>query len=199
MFRIFREINLLKGEHHKEEFKAINPVSTVPALVDSDGTKVFDSSAIAIYLVGKYAKDDALYPSEFMLRTKVNERLFYVGSYIFPRIYQIFVPAFYGRADLPEWKIAEIIRGYQTIEGFLDGSEYLAGSTLTLPDLYLWTSMESLSRVVPIDEEKFPNFTRWLSKMRELPFYEENKKGAEDQAVFYQSCLAKAAEKKAEN
>lgn len=48
-------------------------------LVDGD-LKVFDSSAIAIYLVENYAKDDSLYPKDPVKRVKVNEKLFYVSS-----------------------------------------------------------------------------------------------------------------------
>lgn len=179
------------------EYKAINPTSTVPALIDGD-FKVFDSSAIAIYLVEKYAKDDSLYPKDLKLRTTVNERLFYVGSYMFPRLFQIFKPGYFGiETEIPAAKIEEIIRGFATIDALLEGNIYLAGNTLTLPDLYLWASMESLVQVIPLDEGKFPNFTRWLKKMREHPSQEINQKGADDHVIFYRQCIQKAiAEKK---
>ena len=60
-------------------------------LVDGDVT-IFDSQAIAMYLVEKYAKTDVLYPKDdLLLRTKINERLFFIASYMFPRVFQIFV------------------------------------------------------------------------------------------------------------
>lgn len=179
------------------EYKDINPASTVPALIDDD-LKVFESSAIAIYLVEKYAKNDSLYPKDLKLRTTVNERLFYVGSYFFPRLYQIFRPGFFGiETEIPQAKIDEVLRGYGTIESLLEGNVYLAGNTLTLPDFSLWTSMESLAKVIPIDEEKYPNFTRWLKKMREHPSHEMNQKGADDHIALYRQCIQKAiAEKK---
>lgn len=58
---IRRNINLFAGESHTPEFEAINPTGTVPTFVDND-TKIFDSSAISIYLVEKYGKNDSLYP-----------------------------------------------------------------------------------------------------------------------------------------
>ena len=52
---------------------------------------MLSSHAIAIYLIEKYAKNDALYPKDLVQRTKINEKLFYDASYLFPRGYQIFV------------------------------------------------------------------------------------------------------------
>jgi glutathione S-transferase len=44
------------------------------------------SHAILLYLVEKYAKNDDLYPkNDLLLRTKINEILFYEASYLFAR------------------------------------------------------------------------------------------------------------------
>lgn len=191
-----RPLNVLNGENFSPEYKAINPTSTVPALIDGD-VAIFDSSAISIYLVEKYAKDDSLYPKDLALRTKVNERLFYIASYLFPRGYQIFFPVFLrGETEIPEFKIAELMRGYETIESFLTGNEYLTGSTLTLCDLSLWCLTESGCQLIPIDEEKFPNYARWLKKMRELPTFGINKDGADKHVGLYHQCLERNLAKK---
>lgn len=183
---------MFNGEHMTPEYKKINPTSTVPALIDSDGFQVFDSSAISIYLVEKYAPDQSLYPKDLKQRTTVNERLFYVSSYMFPRIYQIFVPGYFGNEnEIPQEKIDGILRGYETIETFLKNDDYLAGSSLTLADLSLWAIMESLNQVIPIDEGKFPSFVSWLARLRELPTYALNKEGADVHISYYRECIAK--------
>ena len=46
-------LDLGKGEHKKPEYLAIHPHGVVPALVDDDGTKVFESGAICAYLADK--------------------------------------------------------------------------------------------------------------------------------------------------
>lgn len=73
-----------------EEFLRINPTGTVPALLDGD-VALWDSHAIGIYLVTKYAKNDSLYPKDFIKRTRVNERLFFEVSYLFARLFEICV------------------------------------------------------------------------------------------------------------
>lgn len=85
-----RYINLYREENLTEEFLKINPTGTVPALVDRD-VALWDSHAIGIYLVTKYAKNDSLYPKDFIKRTRVNERLFFEASYLFARLFEICV------------------------------------------------------------------------------------------------------------
>lgn len=181
---------MLTGKQFSQEFREINPTQAVPALVDGD-LKVFDSSAIAIYLVEKYAKDDSLYPKDLELRTKVNERLFYVSSYLFPRGFLVISGVYRGKLkEVPQDSIDQILRGYECIEHFLTGNDYLAGSQFTLCDLYLWCIMESAMQVVPLDEKRFPNFNAWLVKIRkENPYYELNKKGADIHISMFWKCL----------
>lgn len=148
--------------------------------------KVFDSSAIAIYLVEKYAKDDSLYPKDLKMRTKINEKLFYISSYLYPRGYQIFVPGYFGiETEIPQKKIDDILRGYRTIETFLEDQKFLAGESMTLCDLSLWPSMESLQQIIPLDAEKFPKFTDWMQRMKELKTYKMNKEGADCHVEIY--------------
>lgn len=85
-----RYINLYREENLTAEFLTINPTGTIPALVDRDVT-VWDSHAIGIYLVQKFAKDDKLYPKDFLKRTLVNERLFFEASFLFARLFEICV------------------------------------------------------------------------------------------------------------
>src|SRR5690242_99180 len=48
-------VDTRKGEQHKPDYLAINPNAKVPAIVDGD-VKVFDSSAILMYLAEKTGK-----------------------------------------------------------------------------------------------------------------------------------------------
>lgn len=99
-------------------FLKINPAGTIPALVDNSivlcdrldsvylclywlcinriiiGTFFFffSSHAINLYLIEKYAKDDYLYPkNDMLLRSRINDRLFFDASFLFPRGLSLFV------------------------------------------------------------------------------------------------------------
>ncbi|CAH1729886.1 unnamed protein product [Chironomus riparius] len=157
------EIDLLAGKQYTQEFRDINPTQAVPALVDGD-IKIFDSSAISIYLV---------------------------ENYLFPRGYSIIVGSIKGTmTEIPQDKINEVLRGYECIEYFLKDNDYLAGPKFTLCDLFLWCIMESANQILAIDENRFPNFSKWLNKVRnENEFFELNKKGADFHIDIFNKCL----------
>jgi glutathione S-transferase len=145
-----------------------------------------------MYLVDKYAENDSLYPKDLRLRAKVHEKLMYVATYVFPRIYQALVPGYFGiETKITPAKVAQILRGYKTINTFLSDHDYLAGNQITLGDLFLIACMESLGQVIPVDDKKFPNFTKWLERMRELPTSKINKEGGDVHINFYRECLVK--------
>ena len=179
-----------KKEHLTPEFKAINPAATVPTLADGN-VRICDSNAIAIYLVEKYAKDDSLYPKDLVTRALINERLFFFASFIFPRLYQAFFPVCFEKEKkvLGQKLTNEILRGYETIESYLNGNEFLAGSTLTLCDISGWNIMEPADRLVPVDGGKFPKLIKWLAKMREHSDYPMVKDGADAHFSYYEQCL----------
>lgn len=180
-----RSLDLLKGEHLKPDYIAINPASTVPALIDGD-LQLFDSSAMAIHMVEKYAKDDSLYPKDPSRRAKVNEKLFYVASTIFPNVYNVFFPVIFQTAtEISKTSYERFARIYDTVEKILSKSEYLAGEEITLPDLFLWSITESMSRLILIDTLKFPKYTEWLKNMRQHPCNAYQQEGADLHVKFF--------------
>lgn len=44
------DVNLMKGQQRAPEFRAVNPMMAIPALVDGDGPAMFESLAIIEYL-----------------------------------------------------------------------------------------------------------------------------------------------------
>lgn len=68
----------------------MNPRHTVPVL-DDNGTIVYESHAIMIYLVSKYGKDDSLYPKDPAKQSKVNAALFFESGVLFARMRTITV------------------------------------------------------------------------------------------------------------
>ncbi|XP_024527487.1 glutathione S-transferase T1 [Selaginella moellendorffii] len=68
-------LDILKGEHKTTEFKAINPMGQVPAIVEN-GFKLFESHAILKYLAGTCpGVPDNWYPSDPQQRAQIDSIL----------------------------------------------------------------------------------------------------------------------------
>lgn len=185
-----KHVDMSKGEQRSENFKKINPMGKVPALVDGE-TSVWDSHAICIYLCEKFAENDSLYPKDFLKRTQVNQILFFEASFLFQRLYEILIPLYFGlHKEIPRNKIAEVHEAFTIIESFFGhGKNYICGDEMTIADLSVWSTLLSMRKLVEIDGEKFPKLIEWLEVMSERKTYEENQKGADDHFEFIQRCI----------
>src|SRR5215469_9849112 len=65
------DVNLMKGEQREAKFRAINPMMAIPAIVEDDGTVLFESLAIIEYLDEVHPKP-ALLPSDPKARARVR-------------------------------------------------------------------------------------------------------------------------------
>lgn len=73
-------VNLMAGDHHKEEFLAVNPKATIPALVRHDGSALTEFPAIAYWLARQYPKAGLL-PGDADGDTRAIELMIYaVGT-----------------------------------------------------------------------------------------------------------------------
>ncbi|KAF5290821.1 hypothetical protein FQA39_LY14583 [Lamprigera yunnana] len=189
-------IKFLEKEHLGPEFVKLNPQHTVPTLVDDDGTIIWDSHAINTYLISKYGKDDSLYPKDLALRAKIDQRLHFDSGLVFPGLRRITVSAHYlkllykiifqdpilygGKKNILDDSKEYNLKTYEFLETFLKDDKWMVGNNLTVADMCLIPSITSLSGLVPIDENKFPNLTAYIKRAEELPYYDLNKKGLED-------------------
>ncbi len=65
------DVNLMKGEQRETKFRAINPMMAIPALVEDDGTVLFESLAIIEYLDEVHPKPPLL-PRDPKARARVR-------------------------------------------------------------------------------------------------------------------------------
>lgn len=68
----------------------LNPQHTVPTLND-EGFTFWDSHAINVYLLSKYAKDDSLYPKDIKKRAIIDQRLHFDSGVAFAALRRISV------------------------------------------------------------------------------------------------------------
>jgi len=163
-------IDTRKGEQHKPEFLAINPNAKLPAIVDGDA-KVFDSSAILLYLAEKTGK--FLPAKTDKARGELLSWMFFVSSGVGP----YFSQSVHFRNYAPE-KIPYATNRYafeaQRHAGILDArlakQKYMVGDAYTIVDMNVW----GWGRLIPnvLGDSgwgKFPNLKRLVDEISARP------------------------------
>ncbi|KAJ8979581.1 hypothetical protein NQ317_019156 [Molorchus minor] len=192
-----KPVNMMAGEHLTPDYLKMNPFHTVPTLEDGDFV-IWDSHAINAYLVGKYGKDDALYPKDLKKRAIVDQRMYFdcgipisqsirhrgvvvkrrrendwkrQGRCAYPRL--VTNNLFIVRQIIECLKKGMSYMSYTFLETLLERNTYVAGESLTLADLSIVATVSSANALVPIPSNRFPKITDWLSRMQALPYYGE--------------------------
>jgi len=154
------------GDVKKPEYLALNPNGRVPTLVDDDGTVVWESLAINLYLAEKY--DGGLRPKSPAERGHVLQWSFWAATEIEPGI----IDAFVHRAMLPEGQrdakiadagAAKLERPLPVLDRVLEGRRYLLGDRFTAADLNV-CSLLGIAPMARIDPSKRANVQRWLGE-----------------------------------
>ncbi|EDW62181.1 glutathione S-transferase 1 [Drosophila virilis] len=179
-------VNTLKMDQFSEEYLKKNPQHTVPMLED-EGACIWDSHAIMAYLVGKYGKDDSLYPQDLLKRAVVDQRLHFEGGVVFASALRSIATLVFHSKPVPKERIEAIVEVYDFMEAFLQDHSYIAGDQLTIADFSLISSISSALVYVDIEAVKYPKLSAWIKRLEQLPYYGENAKGAEQYAAFIRS------------
>lgn len=173
---IEHHIDLRKGEQFAPEFLAINPLHTIPTLVDN-GLVLTESRAIMVYLVEKYGKpDDPLYPRDVQRRAIVNHRLFF-DVQVLNNFHDYYAPRlFLGAKEFVAEDFKKIENSLALFEKYLEGKWFAAGDNLTLADIALVATMSGYVHPEGFRLGKaYPNVTRWFNKCKEVvPHYNVN-------------------------
>ncbi|XP_016968912.2 uncharacterized protein LOC108036992 [Drosophila rhopaloa] len=168
-----KQLRLSEGEHLKPEFLKLNPQHTVPTLVDN-GFSIWESRAIAVYLVEKYGKDDSLYPKDPQKRALINQRLYFDLGTLFDSFFKYYYPFIrngqYGTAE--DFKKVEA--AFEFLNIFLEGQDYVACNQFTVADIAILATVSTFE-IVEFDIAKYPNVARWYANAKKFtPGWEEN-------------------------
>src|SRR5205814_8910327 len=135
-------IDLMKGEHQKSEFMALNPMGQIPVLVDSEGpggkkVTMAQSSAIMMYCAEKAGK---FIPKDGAKRAAMLEAYMSASTDITPMFGSVNACV---RAKEPHVAAGDMfkerLKGYFKVwDGLLANRKYAAGDELTVADLSLY-------------------------------------------------------------
>lgn len=162
-------INIMGGDQHKPEFRALNPNGKIPVIVDADNDDfaVFESGAILIYLAEKTGR---LMPADVKGRSKVLQWLMFQMGGVGPMMGQANV--FYRY--FPE-KIQPAIDRYQkecrrlfeVMDKHLSQSEWLADD-FSIADIANWCWVRT-HKWSGASVEGLDNLQRWIDAMYTRP------------------------------
>ena len=162
-------LNLSGLEHKEPWFLEINPNGKIPAIVDNDdGTVVFESGAILIYLADKFGS--FLPPAGDRRRTTCIQWLMFQMSGVGPMQGQLNVFLKYAPEKIPyaiKRYTEETKRLYSVLDERLSEVEYLA-EEYSIADIATWPWINAYGWA-ELDLGIFPNLTRWHAQVGERP------------------------------
>ena len=168
------QVNLMKGQQREAEFRAVNPMMAIPALVDGAGPALFESLAIIEYLDETHP-NPPLMPKDPRGRARVRglAQLIACDSHplIVPRVREYLA----HQLKLDEPTVMAWCRHWHTqaltgLETHLKGKEtgkLAHGDQVTLADICI-ASQAAGAKFFNVDTGPFPNFVRIADELGKI-------------------------------
>ncbi|KAI5474392.1 glutathione S-transferase [Pseudohyphozyma bogoriensis] len=175
-------LDFAKGEHKAEAFTKFNPNGRIPALVDHENGDfvVWESSAILLYLVDTYDKENTLTVTDSKEKALLNQWLFFQASGQGPYFGQAAHFKIFAPEKIP-YGITRYANEVERVVGVLDGvlakQEWLVGGKLTIADLsFLQWNNFAFAALFPEGKDGaklYPHAYAWHQKLLDLPYVKE--------------------------
>ena len=172
-------VHLVKegGEQHKIEYREVNPLGLVPALVHENQT-IVQSMAICEYLEEAFT-DIPLLPAKASARARVRTIAQSITSEIQPLnnlavMHYLKNEMHQDDAAIKAWYAHWITRGFSAVESWLstpDSGLYCHGDDPTLADCFLVPQVYNAERF-SCDLEFYPNIRRIAAQCRSLAAFD---------------------------
>jgi glutathione S-transferase len=161
------DVDLMKAAHKTPEFLKLNPFGQVPVL-DDNGTVVFDSNAILVYLAAKYETAGRWMPRDPKGQAAVQAWLSVAAGLIAfgpaaARLITVF-GARYNAEDV----IGRAHALLKVMNAHLASSNFLVGNDATLADIAGYSYI-SAAPEGNVNLGAYPNVLAWLGRIEALP------------------------------
>lgn len=169
-------VDTSSGEQHAPAFRTVNPNGKVPAIMDTDGpggreTRVFDSTAILLYLAEKAGKLLGA-PVD---RPELLSWLLFIASGLGPFSgqavhFQFAAPEGLDYARNRYRREAE--RHYRVLDDHMAGRDWIVGDGYTIADISAWGWLDRAQRVLKGEADPlaaYPNLKRLFAAVDARP------------------------------
>jgi maleylacetoacetate isomerase len=161
------DVNLMKGQQREAEFRKINPMMALPALIEDDGTVLFESLAILEYLDETHPNPPLL-PKEPKARARVRGLAQIIACdthpLIVPRVREYLAHEYkVDEAGVLKWGHHWHVEALKALETNLAGSKqtgrYCQGDQITIADICL-AGQAAGSTYFKVDITPYPTVKR---------------------------------------
>jgi glutathione S-transferase len=149
------------------DYRIVNPLGYLPALLLDDGTLITEAAAIVQYIADRAPGKRLAPPNGTIARTQLQAWLNFFASEMHKGA---FGPLFYEGVSEDSKKVfrQRLMARYAHVDRHLAGSEYLVGSDFTVADAYLLT-ISSWAPRVDFDLSPYPNVLAHLERIAARP------------------------------
>ena len=172
------EVDTLAGGGQKSEHLARHPWGKVPVL-EHDGFSLYETVAITRYVDEAFPGPALLPPSDARRRARVAQICAILDNYGWsPMVMTVFVqrvvvPMRGGAADQGAIDAAmpQAERVLATVEGLMDGEEFLLGGAISLADLHLVPILDYFTRTEDgrAALQRHPRLATWWDQIERRP------------------------------
>jgi maleylacetoacetate isomerase/maleylpyruvate isomerase len=161
------DVNLMQGKQRADAFRKINPMMALPALIEDDGTVLFESLAILEYLDETHPNPPLL-PKEPKARARVRGLAQIIACdthpLIVPRVREYLAHEYkVDEAGVLKWGHHWHVEALKALEANLAGSKqtgrYCQGDQITIADICL-AGQAAGSTYFKVDLAPFPTVKR---------------------------------------
>ena len=173
----FRQLELMKGEHRSDEYKAIAPNRRVPALVLDDGTVIRESIAICRY-IEEIHPEPALFGRTPVERAQVEMYQRLMELELMMPVAMSFRHGHPAGKMLEPVQVAEFaavqreaaVKRIKVLNKELTDKEFLLGDQFSVADITAYITM-GFARISKLsaNEEEHPHLLAYLNRIKERP------------------------------
>jgi glutathione S-transferase len=169
------KVDIRAGESRKPEFLRLNPNGKVPLIVH-DGTPIWESAAITMYLGEVFGVDKGLYPAQGAKRGEAMKWITWTNVTLgeavsrWLRNTSDWTPAEQHNVKAAEVAKTDIQNCLRILDEALSGKQFLLGGEYTLADTHL-NSLTDWLRFMKTDLSPYVNINGWSSRCAARPAY----------------------------
>lgn len=161
--------------YRADGFKAMNPLGTVPFLVDGD-TRMTESTAICHYLATRYDGSHLLVaPDEASYGAFLNWLYFSDATLTFPQTlilrYTMLEPEDRRNPQVSDDYTAWFQARLRHVETALEDRSFLVASRFTIADIAIGYGLHLSTRLPPLKDSLGANAAAYLNRLRERPAF----------------------------